>query len=166
MIMVRMAAAHRKRGPRGQSFVQHVSCNTETYQVSFFSLLLLFNEDSLQQCCRSVPRNKRDAAPLHPPSRHRCHRFDHRSQKRSRPQGARDIRPTRLLATHGHDCTHVPLVASPASVSACWRSRLLWCGAPAYHSMLGFLLWTVQNHYRALGCSAHLEERERLRCKG
>eukprot|EP00964_Phaeocystis_antarctica_P043695 scaffold25073_cov65-Phaeocystis_antarctica.AAC.3 len=32
--MVRVAAAHRKRGPRGQSFVQHVSCNTERYQSS------------------------------------------------------------------------------------------------------------------------------------
>ena len=40
----------------------------------------------------------------------------------------------------------------------------MWCGALAYHSMLGFFLWTVQNHYRALGCSAHSEERERLRC--
>ena len=37
MIMVRMSAAHRKKGPRGQSFVQHVCCNTES--ISRFVLL-------------------------------------------------------------------------------------------------------------------------------
>eukprot|EP00964_Phaeocystis_antarctica_P034485 scaffold19626_cov66-Phaeocystis_antarctica.AAC.3 len=40
--MVRMAAAHRKRGPRGQSFVQHVSCNTERYQVVFLQFVIYF----------------------------------------------------------------------------------------------------------------------------
>ena len=36
MIMVRMAAEHRKRGHRGQSFVEHVSCNTKWYSTTLF----------------------------------------------------------------------------------------------------------------------------------